>query len=373
MTAANSTSSDDSLYPYDPSFPAALVLALLFSVAGFYHLFLYFRHHAWFLYFILLGIAMEALGFWARAYSSKNLEDRNSFNASFLLVMLAPSALAAGLYQMFGRLLYYTVPPSHRTFRTLFLPARFIAPFFVIFDVVSFFIQLIGAGIVLQNAKKKDVSAQKKGINILRFGLIIQAVVFGAFAILAMRIVLISKRWQFAWPDGGQWKRLGWAVTAGSCLITFRAVFRIFEFTISDGKNYLADHEWPAYAFDFLPMLVLIASFIMYHPAKYLPRTHISINHAYKRLGNPGNRLSDPRSKGMELTAAPYISVHSAENGNWTEPELERPVSRMSQDEWGSNLPQVANPHDPEENVYRPYRPRTPSPNPREGLLHSRS
>lgn len=35
-----------------------------------------------------------------------------------------------------------------------------------------------------------------------------------------MRIVLISKRWQFAWPDGGEWKRLGWAVAAGSYLIT---------------------------------------------------------------------------------------------------------------------------------------------------------
>lgn len=51
--------SDDNPYPYDPSFPTALVFALLFSIAGCYHLYLYFRHRAWFLYFILLGIASK--------------------------------------------------------------------------------------------------------------------------------------------------------------------------------------------------------------------------------------------------------------------------------------------------------------------------
>ncbi|KAI4181611.1 MAG: hypothetical protein L6R41_006522 [Letrouitia leprolyta] len=375
----NSTSTDntpDNPYLYDPSFPLALVFAFLFSIAGLYHLYLYFRNRAWFLYFILLGIAMEALGFWARAYNVKNLKNFNSYSISFLLIMLAPSFLAAGLYQTFGRLLYFTVPASHRTFRSLFLPARFIAPFFVIFDVVSFFIQLIGLTIVVEKIKKdkNDVKGQKTGINILRFGLILQTLVFGVFALLAMRIVLISKRWQFAWPDGGEWKRLGWAVSIGSYLITFRAVYRIFEYTIKDGDNYLANHEWPAYAFDGLPMVILLVIFALYHPGKYLPGTHISFNHAYKRIGNPGNRSSDLRPKGgVELNTAPYVTVLSAENGQWTAPQHNRQVSTSSQDEWGSTLPQVADPHNPEENVYRPYRPRSPSPNPQEGLLHSRA
>ncbi|KAL9599056.1 MAG: hypothetical protein Q9219_004090 [cf. Caloplaca sp. 3 TL-2023] len=307
MTNSTSTKgSPDNPYGYNPSFPAALLFALAFTIAGFYQLFQYIRHRTWFLYFILLGIAMEGIGYWGRAYSSKNLKNFTSFSIAYLLIMLAPSILAAGLYQTFGRLLYYTVPPSHRTFRTLFLPARFIAPFFVIFDVVSFFIQLIGLGIVVSEIKKgdDDQSAKDRGVNILRFGLILQTLVFGAFAALAMRIILVSKRWQFAWPDGGKWKRLGWC--------QFRAIYRIFEFTLNSGDNYLAQHEWPVYALDAFLMLLLVDAFILYHPSKYLPTTHTSFSHAYKRLGNPsaaGGRGNDgkvvgggnPRFEGIAL------------------------------------------------------------------------
>ncbi|KAL8764130.1 MAG: hypothetical protein Q9184_000272 [Pyrenodesmia sp. 2 TL-2023] len=298
-STADATESKE-LYPYKPSFALALIFGAAFSLVFLYHLFQYIRNKAWFLYFILLGIAMELVGFWARAYSTKNLENFASYSVSYLLIMLAPSVLAAGLYQTFGRLLYYTVPPSHRTFRTLLLPARFIAPFFVIFDVLAFFIQLIGLGIVIQNIKKKDnTEARDRGINILRAGLILQTLVFGAFAVLSMRIILISKRWRFAWPDSGKWRRLGWVVAAGSYLITFRALFRILEFSINDSDNYLSKTEWPAYVFDAVPMLLLCISYNFYHPSKYLPESHMSLSHAYKRLGNPN---PDPKLRDVELS-----------------------------------------------------------------------
>ena len=89
--------------------------------------------------------------------------------------------------------------------------------------MISFFIQLIGISIVVSNTKRNTTpdqqKNQQKGVDILRVGLILQTLVFGAFAVLSMRIVLISKRWQFAWPDDGAWRLLGWAVSAGSFLI----------------------------------------------------------------------------------------------------------------------------------------------------------
>lgn len=150
-------------------------------------------------------------------------------------------------------------------------------------------------------------------------------------------------------------------------------MYRILEFTIGDGTNYLVDHEWPAYALDVLPMLILVVNFIMYYPAKYLPRSYTSFSHAYKRLGNPGNKSADPRLNAVELTQPPSVSVQSAENGNWTTPQPDHRISTLSQDEWASTLPQVVDPHNREENVYRPYRPRTPSLNPEAGLLYSRA
>lgn len=100
---------------------------------------------------------------------------------------LAPSIQAAGLCQTLARLLYYTVPPSNRTFRTLPLPARFILPFIVILDLVAFFIQLVGLRIVVRNIRKNDKPARRKDADILRIGLILQASVCGAFAVLSTR------------------------------------------------------------------------------------------------------------------------------------------------------------------------------------------
>ncbi len=64
----------------------------------------------------------------------------------------------------------------------------------------------------------------------------------------------------------------------------FRALYRIFEFTINNGDNYFATHEWTAYVFDAVPMVLFVVLFSLYHPSKYLPPTHMSLNHAYKRL-----------------------------------------------------------------------------------------
>ncbi|KAL8902874.1 MAG: hypothetical protein Q9171_007578, partial [Xanthocarpia ochracea] len=318
----------------------------------------------------------ELVGYWARAYSTKKLEDFTSYSISQLLIMLGPSVLAAGLYQAFGRLLYYTVPPSHRTFRTLFMPARFIAPVFVVLDVVAFFIQLIGLGIALQSINKdeedktqEDKDAQKRGVDILRVGLIVQLLVFGVFAVLCMRIVLISKRWQFAWPDAGKWRDLGWIVATGSFLITFRALYRIFEFTINNGDNYFATHEWTAYVFDAVPMVVFVVLFSLYHPSKYLPPTHMSLNHAYKRLGNSGSKTSGPRYDGVELGhRTPNVVVQPAAGNDWVPPRQEHMSTLEVQGTWANPPRQEFDRQN--ERVYLPYRSRSPSPNPQERLIY---
>ena len=75
----------------------------------------------------------------------------------------------------------------------------------------------------------------------------------------------------------------------------FRALFRIFEFTLNNSDNYLSRTEWPAYVFDAVPMLLLCISYNLYHPAAYLPESHMALSHAYKRLGNAGDRTLDPK------------------------------------------------------------------------------
>lgn len=106
ILVANESKSDE-LYPYKPSFALAVVFGAAFSLAFLSHLIQYARHKAWFMYFILLGVAskpidrntcidvrfltkssaMELVGYWARTYSAKNLDNFASFSVAYLLVM----------------------------------------------------------------------------------------------------------------------------------------------------------------------------------------------------------------------------------------------------------------------------------------------
>ncbi|KAL8954968.1 MAG: hypothetical protein Q9193_006988, partial [Seirophora villosa] len=99
----------------------------------------------------------------------------------------------AGLCQILGRLLYYSVPPSNRISRTLLSPSRLIIPFFIILDVVALFNQLVGLSIIVQNIKKDDEPARREGADILGIGLVLQAPSPSS----RPAIFSISKRWQF--------------------------------------------------------------------------------------------------------------------------------------------------------------------------------
>ena len=127
----------------------------------------------------------------------------------------------------FGRIIYWVTPETHRGFKHLWLPARFLALFFIFWDIVSFCIQVLALLIVFSQISKKDQDAAavtktaKTGYNILKVGFIMQMCVFGVFAMLATRFMIVSKQWRYDWPEGGSssWRTLAWTVTGASLLI----------------------------------------------------------------------------------------------------------------------------------------------------------
>ena len=149
----------------------------------------------------------------------------------------------------------------------------------------------------------------------------------------------------------------------------FRALYRIFEFTINNGDNYFATHEWTAYVFDAVPMVVFVVLFSLYHPSKYLPPTHMSLNHAYKRLGNSGSKTSGPRYGGVELGhRTPDVVVQPAAGNDWVPPRQEHMSTLEVQGTWANPPRQEFDRQN--ERVYLPYRSRSPSPNPQERLIY---
>ncbi|MCJ1226859.1 hypothetical protein MMC12_003514 [Toensbergia leucococca] len=211
--------------------------------------------------------------------------------------------MAAACYMAFGRIIYWVTPDIHRGFRSLWVPARFLAPFFVLFDVVAFCIQLLGLVLILSktSTSKPEHENQKgngmaQGIEILCLGLIIQAVVVGAFALLAARFLIVSRQWRYAWPEGGSptWRSMAWIIILASILVMFRTLFRILEFTLSSSQNYLTHHEWPLYAFDALPILLVLTSFNSIHPGRYMPKAYITLNHNFKHVPKEPEFKSTP-------------------------------------------------------------------------------
>jgi len=74
--------------------------------------------------------------------------------------------------------------------------ARFLTPIFVTSDIVSFFVQTIGAGIVASTqASDPDFqSKETKGKDIVLVGLVIQICFFGLFSIIAARFHFVGRR-----------------------------------------------------------------------------------------------------------------------------------------------------------------------------------
>src|SRR5947207_11824171 len=88
------------------------------------------------------------MGYIVRVPSVHDVKNRTEYIIEFTMIILAPAVVAAGFYMAYARVIFWVTPPSYRTFRWMWVPARFITPIFVTFDVISFGIQVIGASII---------------------------------------------------------------------------------------------------------------------------------------------------------------------------------------------------------------------------------
>ena len=134
---------------------------------------------------------------------------------------------------VFGRLVYWVTPPSHRSFRQLWLPPRFLAPCFITLSVVSFAAQLVGILLLMGIMTSIDTSPQRHqyhtniGIQILRAGLMFQMAIFGGFTALGIRFAYVSRRWAHVSPVAGveSWRIMAWMIRGVCTIISVRPPF----------------------------------------------------------------------------------------------------------------------------------------------------
>jgi hypothetical protein len=273
-------------YIYDPSIPIAAVGAALFPLLSAFVVYQYFRYRSWFFWAAIIGVVMEAVGFLCRIISATDEHKDLPFLISFLMILLAPSFLAAACYTVFSRVVWFSCPTEALRFKTLWCFPRYITPTFVIFDLLSFLIQLIGGGLISRSYDHDDSydrsieESEKKVLSgrvILVLGLILQLSCYGSFAVIAVRYFIISRKWrEDDLGDWKMWRKLSWMINIAAGLITLRAIYRTMEIPHDKetGLRYLQSHEWCFWVFDALPIFTTLLVFAIFHPGRYLPRTY---------------------------------------------------------------------------------------------------
>lgn len=160
---------------------------------------------------------------------------------------------------------------------------------FVVFDLFSFLIQLVGAS-QISRQYDKDSSPSRSieeserkalpGRVILILGLVLQMLCFLSFSIISVRYFVISRHWRaFDLGDMKLWRKLSYTINLSSVLIAARAIYRTMEIPHDKdyGLIYLQSHEWCFWTFDALPILAVLVVFAVWHPGRYLPRSYTGL------------------------------------------------------------------------------------------------
>ncbi|KAL1852529.1 hypothetical protein Daus18300_012127 [Diaporthe australafricana] len=190
---------------------------------------------------------------------------KNPYIIQSILLLLGPTLIAASIYMILGRLVVLLEAESYSMIRP-----RWLTKVFVIGDLLSFFAQGGGGGMLTQAKSADDV---KKGENIIIGGLFIQIIFFGFFMIVA----LVFHRRISQHPTRGAmmvvspWKQLIYVLYVSSGLIMIRSVYRVMEY-IMGSEGVLMAKEFYLYFLDALPMLLVAFSYCYFHPGQVISK-----------------------------------------------------------------------------------------------------
>lgn len=189
------------------------------------------------------------VGYGFRYVSAGSPEALGPYIGQSLCIILPPSLYAATIYMIYGRLVLFVNAAEASVIRP-----TWVTKIFVCGDVLSFFMQAGGGGMMAQ------ASMADMGQKMMLLGLFVQLIFLSFFLSISLifwkRMTKSSK--QFAIPQYGKhsWDTLLKMVLAAAVIIILRCVFRVIEFA-QGHSGYLVSHEIYLYIFDAAPMLIV--------------------------------------------------------------------------------------------------------------------
>ncbi|CZR58658.1 related to RTM1 protein [Phialocephala subalpina] len=250
-------------YHYDPSLAAACIFAVVFGITTIWHSILIAKHRTWYFIPMLVGGIFEIVGYAARGVSSGQAPHLTiaPYVIQTLLLLVAPALLAASIYMILGRIIVSVDGESYSLIKK-----RWLTKVFVTSDVLSFFIQLGGGGLMASS----KASSAKLGSHIVLAGLLIQIIIFGFFivATLVFHLRLRAMPTTQSHDPSLPWKKFLYILYTSSAFIMIRSIVRVAEF-VEGFEGVIILHEVFLYVFDGVPMAAVMAIFDIWYPSSF--------------------------------------------------------------------------------------------------------
>lgn len=213
---------------------------------------------------------MEITGYLGRVLSSSETSSLDFFMIQTLCLLVAPALFAASIYMVLGRLIL-----DLRSATLSPITPSLLTTVFVIGDVLSFLVQVMGAGLLSQ-AKYTNT-----GKTVILLGLAVQLIFFGLFVVAAavfhrrllvqVPTLVLHEEADLGWGRHIRgWRGVMAVLYVASGLTFVRSLFRLIEYIeVHDGV--VLSSEVYLYVFDALLMLGVVYITAVLHPAKYVP------------------------------------------------------------------------------------------------------
>ncbi|KAK4119484.1 RTA1-domain-containing protein [Parathielavia appendiculata] len=256
---------DFKFYHYDPSLAANIVFIVLFAIVAIGHVWLLVHKRVWYFIPFVIGCIFEAVGYVGRAISATETPKwtLKPYIIQTLLILLGPALLAASIYMILARLIRLLGAEKYALIRP-----NWMTKVFVTGDVLSFFAQGGGGGLMAQAKSKQD---QQRGEYIILGGLAIQVLFFGFFMVtaVAFHVRISSNPTPKSYSVTGPWRQHVVALYISSVLIMVRSVFRMIEFGMGS-DSVLMSNEAYLLALDGALMFIVAVVFLWSHPSRAL-------------------------------------------------------------------------------------------------------
>ncbi|KAJ6625674.1 RTA1 like protein-domain-containing protein, partial [Mycena sp. CBHHK59/15] len=208
-----------------------------------------------FCWVLVMACCWELFSFVTRAISTKYQQDAGLALVTQILVLMAPLWVNVFDYMVLGRMIHFFLP----SYSILRISGLLLGLTFVMLDVVSLIIQLIGGSLTGPTALESEVF---KGIHLYMGGIGLQQFFIFVFLGLVVRLHRQLLALECNGTGKKNWRPLLLTLNASLGLITIRIFFCLIEFLAGKepDKNPLPFHRMYFYVFEAVPMLFALAS-----------------------------------------------------------------------------------------------------------------